>query len=210
MSSSYQNADWLSRLRSLATPGEPTAPFVSNVSIVNDARWRSSRERAPYAAMSNLALAAGPGVHNFVEIGGSDPLGYIGLLHYARFEASQSNQITGLIAWVIADGASLTTASRTAVTPLARDSEPADGPQIQLFEGTIATANIPATAENLPKNNAIGQTAATPSFPTCITEIPPLQGLPFGMAWRGPGRLIFFGGANEQLSYYAAWQAMRA
>lgn len=208
--SGYQNAGWLSRLMSLARPGNPEAEFVANVNVVNDARWRSSRERAPYAAMSNFALAAGAGVHNFVEIGGLDPLGYVGLLHYARFEAQQSNQITGLISWVLADGAALTTATRVATTPLILDSEPADGPSIQLFEGTIATANIPATAENLPKSNAIGQTLATPAFPTAITEIPPLQGLPFAMSWLGPRRLIFFGGNNETLQYYLAWQAMRA
>lgn len=206
--SSFQDAGWVRRLWSLARPGDPVAEYVANINVVNDGAYRGSRERAPFAMHNQLLFAAGAGVHNFVEIGGFDQLGPTrNMLHYARFEEAQAGALTGLIQWVIADGAALTTASRAAATPVFVDADPDVTPQI--FLGTIATANIPATAQILPKSNAIGNTAATPSFPAAITEVLPLKALPFATTWLGPNRLIMIGGANEMTTFLLAWQAIR-
>lgn len=209
MTSSYQNASWLSRLWNLAKPEAPAAEYVSNVQVVNDRRWSSSREMAPYAAHGGLIAAPAAGSHNFVEIGGVDALGAtLNLLHYGRFELGQANQLTGLVRIALADGSALTTASRTAVTPMFLDSD--RDVSIALFEGVITTANLPATVEILPKSNSIGQTAATPAFPTAVTELAPLQALPFSASWNGPRNLMFFGGDAEILTYWLVWQALRA
>lgn len=206
--SSFQDAGWIRRLWSLAKPGDPLAQYVSNVNIVNEGSYRGTRERAPFAMHSQLAFPAGAGVHNFMEIGGLDPLGPTqNLLHYARIEEGQAAALTGLIQWVIADGAALTTATRVATTPMFRDSDPDVTPQ--LFLGTIATANIPATAQIIPRSNSLGRTGATPVFDDSVTEVLPLRGLPFAATWTGPSRLIFFGEANTMTTFMMAWQAIR-
>lgn len=206
--SSFQDAGWLRRLWSLATPGDPVAEYVSNVNVVNDGAYRGSRERAPFAMHNQLLFAAGAGVHNFVEIGGLDRLAPTrNMLHYARFEEGQAGALTGLVQWVIADGAALTTVTRAAATPVFADADPDVTPQI--FIGTIATANIPATAQILPRSNALGRTGATPVFDAGITEVLPLKSLPFAATWLGPNRLIFIGGANEITTFMLAWQAVR-
>lgn len=206
--SSYQDAGWLRRLWSLARPGQPISDYVTNTNLVNDGAYRGSREQAPFALHNQLLFAAGAGVHNFIEIGGFDRLAPTrNLLHYARFEEGQVGALTGLVQWVIADGAALTTASRAAATPVFLDSDPDVTPQV--FVGTIATANIPATAQILPRSNCLGRTGATPVFDAGVTEVVPLKGLPFAASWTGPNRLIFFGGPNEQTVFMTAWQAIR-
>jgi len=206
--SSFQDARWLRRLWSLAAPGDPTAPFIANVQLVNDRSYGSSRERAPYAHHSAVAFGAGAGVHNFVEIGAIDGIGPTrNLLQQAIFEVGQANILTGVVRWVIADGAALTTATRVAVTPVISDNDPDITPVI--FTGTIATANIPAAAATIPRTNGIGQTAATPSFPSAMTQLPPCAGLNFCASWLGPSNLLFFSGDNEFFAFVIAWQGMR-
>lgn len=207
--SAFQDAGWLRRLWSLAKPGDPVVDYVTNVQVVNDRAYGSSRERAPYAQHGGLITAGGPGVHNFVEIRGADALGpTTNLLHACRWEEAMANQLTGIFTWALADGAALTTATRVATTPMIVDSDP--DVACQLFVGTIATANIPAAAIAMPHTNGIGQTAATPSFPTGVSEWLPLGGLPFCASWLGPRSLILFGGANQLSLYSIAWQAMRS
>lgn len=206
--SSFQDAGWIRRLWSLAKPGDPVAEYVANVNIVNEGAYRGTRERAPFAMHSQLAFGAGAGVHNFMEIRGFDPLGPTqNLLHYARIEEGQVGALTGLVQWVIADGAAITTATRVATTPMFRDSDPDVTPQ--LFIGTIATANIPATAQILPRSNALGRTGATPVFDQSVTELWPLGALPFAASWTGPNSLIFYGEANTATTFLMAWQAIR-
>jgi len=207
--SGFQNAGWLSRLWSLAKPGSPIAELITNVQLVQDRSWSSSREHAPYAMHAGILSPAGAGVHNFVEIGGTDSLApTLNLLHYGRLELTQSNTLTGLVSVVLQDGAGITTATRAAVTPIVRDADP--DVAVTIFEGTIATANIPAAVEALPKSGVVGLTAATPSFPNAITEIPPLKGLPFAISWLGPRNLMLFSGADELMIYVLSWQAQRA
>lgn len=207
--SGFNNAGWISRLWALGKPGAPTTEYVQNVNLVNDRRYASSREHAPHAAHAGFLTAPAAGTHNFVELGGSDALAaVVNLLHYMRVELSQANQLTGLLRIALADGAALTTATRTAVAPMFLDSDPDVVPA--LFEGTITTANIPASAEILPKSGSLGQTNATPAYPTAITELKQLGALPFALSWLGPRRLILFGGDAEIMEYFVAWQAMRS
>lgn len=207
--SSYQDASWIRRLWSLAKPGDPIAEYVSNVSVVNDRRFSSSRERAPYAWHSVLMGAAGAGIHNFLELQGLDALGpTVNLLHRFRGETAMANTLTGLITVAIADGAALTTATRVLTTPLVSDADPDVTPR--LFLGTIASANIPAVSAVLPRSNAIGQTGATPTFSQAVSELEPTEALPFAVSWEGPASLMFFSGADELCIFEAVWQAMRA
>jgi len=207
--SSFQDSGWLRRLWSLAKPGDPVTEFVQNVHLVQDRRWSSSRERAPYAAHSGFLLAAGAGVHNFVELRGVDALAAtVNLLHACRWEEAMVNTLTGLMSWVIADGSALTTATRVNTTPAVADSDP--DVRCELFIGTIATANIPASAVSMPRSNGIGQTAATPSFQSATTEFTPAAGLPFCLSWPGPRSLMLFGGANQISAFHVLWQAIRS
>lgn len=208
--SSFQDSAWLRRLWSLAKPGDPLTDYVTNVQTVNDRGYASSRERAPYASASNSMIAQGAGVHNFVEIGGVDLLGpTTNLLHAMHFEVEQSTVLTGVVSWIVQDGAALTTVARVATTPTTLDPDPDVTPV--LFIGSIATAQLPATRTQLPRFNSIGITAATPSFPTVTTEIPPCAGLPFAASWLGPRNLMFFSETpNVVWNWFMSWQAIRS
>jgi len=206
---SFQDARWLRRLWSLAKPGDPIAEYISNVQLVQDRSWASSRERAPHAQHALGVAAAGAGVHNFFEIGGTDGLGpTLNLLHFARLIGAPTNMLTGTFSWALADGAALTTATRAAVTPTFVDPDPDVTPV--LFVGTIATANIPAAAATLPLSDHLGETGATPVYDLAVTNVEPLVGLPFAASWDGPRNLIFFGAANELSVVRLAWQAIRS
>lgn len=208
--SSFQDAAWLRRFWSLAKPGDPVVDYVTSVQIVNDRRYASSRERAPYAGHAGLMVAAGAGVHNFVEIGGLDGLGATrNLLHRARFEVldDMATSLNGLLQAALVDGAALTTATRVATTPIFRDSDPDVTPV--LFLGTIATANIPASAVILPRSTTLGLTGATPAFGSAVVDVDPCA-LGFAQTWSGPANVIFFGPADVSIIWKATWQAMRA
>jgi len=204
---SFQDAAWLRRLWSLAIPGDPVAQYVSNVHLVNDRSYASSRERAPFAMHTALQVAAGAGSQNFVELGSTDPVGVENLLHRAVLEVGMSNVLTGLASWVIAPTASLTTATRVAVTPMARDADPDVTPF--LFQGTLTNANVPATANVIPRINGVGQTAATPSFQTGVATIERAGPLPFGLRWPAGSSLFFFSGDNQLWIYSLQWQGVR-
>lgn len=206
----WQSPRWLTRLKALNSGAEDfTVPGVSHVQLVSDRQFDGSREAAPFARHSAFLAAAGAGVHNFVEVVGTGQESLRFLLHQARLETQMANLLTGFFSWAVVNGAGLTTATRVATTPTFRDVDPQITPQ--LFVGTITTANLPASRTILPRANAIGQTNASPSFPTCVTDVKPLRGLPFAAEWNGPLSLIFYQEtANEIVAYDVAWQAIRA
>lgn len=206
--SSFRDAEWIKRLWSLARPGDPVIDYVAGVNVVNDGRYRGSREQAPYAHHSGFALGAGAGSHNFIEIGGTDPLAPpLNLLHQAVLETAMGNSLTGLVKVLVAPTGSLTSATRVAQTPFTMDSDPDVTPFV--FAGTLLTANIPAAAAFLPRQNGVGQTNGTPLFSTSVTKLDPLVTLPFAAKWQG-GSLFFFGGDNEFIFWQIAWQSIRA
>lgn len=208
--SSFQDASWLRRLWALARPGDPATDYVTNVQLVNDRRYASSREAAPYASHGALAVAGGAGIHNFVEIGGFDRLAATqNFLHRARFEilVNMATSLDGLLQVSLTDGSTITTATRVATTPLLGDSDP--DVTCRLFIGTIATANIPASAIALPRSATLGLTGATPAFGSSITDLDPTE-LGFAQTWIGPRNLMFFAPANTSILWKATWQAMRA
>jgi hypothetical protein len=208
--SSFQDARWLRRLWSLAAPGDPDARYIANVQVINDRAYGSSRERAPHAQHSNTIAAPAAGTHNFVEIGGLDGLGpTVNLLHHGAFEAQMSGVLTGIISWFLGSAGALTTATRVATAPKFIDPDSDVTPT--LFQGTILTANLPASRTNLPRANGIGQTAATPTFATSVTTVERLGALPFAASWDGPQNLFFFSETDGVfLLYKLAWQAMRS
>lgn len=207
MQSSFQDAGWLRRLRSLALPGRAKADEVQNVNLVNDRSYSSSRERAPYAFHSAIQAAGGAGIHNFFEITGIDSLGPAPekLLHRLWI---QGNVGAGGQSFSIANvnGAALTTASRVATTPMLSDADSELTPQ--LFIGTIATANLP-TRFQLPQKETLFATAATPTVADQITWLDPLGTLPFALRWRENSLIFFQDQADLAWIVQLAWQVMR-
>jgi hypothetical protein len=207
--SSFQDSSWLRRLWSLATPGDPVAQFVQNANLVNDRRYASSRERAPYAAHNATIPTGGAGVHNFIEIGGLDLLGpTTNFLHFLRTNTDQSSgALAGFLSWNIAAAGSLTAALRLAQTPQFRDTDPDVAPT--LFVGNVATANLPAGRTIVPKNGSVGETSATPSFSFAVTVVEPTA-LPFARTWNTGSLFIFAETADTLLNFDIVWQAMRS
>lgn len=208
--SSLRDADWLRRLWSLGRPGSPAVEYVQHVNVVNDRGYSSSHEHAPVAQQTSFLAAGGAGVHVFFELTGSDGLAPpLKMLHRIRAITSTSATVNGFLSWVIANPASVTTATRVATTPQLADSDP--DVAALLFEGTIATANLPATRRFIPMTRTIGQTGATPAFPFGVTEVDPISSLHYALRWNGPESLfVFVEDANTALFYHATWQAMRA
>lgn len=211
MQSSFQDAGWLRRLRSLALPGRAKADEVQNVNIVNDRSYASSRERAPYAFHTVLVAAPGAGVHNFVEITGVDSLGVAPekLLHRMFVQLPPlAGQDGAALSIANLNGAALTTATRVATTPMLLEADPELTPQ--LFIGTITTANLPATRANLPLKQVQEGTNATPEIVNCNTWLEPLVGLPFALRWRENSIIFFWENADTLGVIELHWQIFRA
>lgn len=206
--SSFQDASWVRRLWSLGFPGQPIAKAVANVNVVSDMAYRSSRERAPYASHSGVQTAPGAGIHNFIEITGTDALGVSPekLLHFVRIQQNVGASGNS-VSIALADGAALTTATRVATTPMFIDNDQELTPQ--LFLGTIATANIPAGAVALPFATNLTN-PATPAVTDVITDIESLRALPFAARWRENSLIFFAGQAALAQVFRVAWQIYRA
>ena len=177
--SSYQNAGWLSRLISLAKPGQPTSEYVSNVNLVNDNAFRSSRESAPIARVISVSPAPGAGEFAGWEFRADDslrsPLVQLhGLRAFATGPAAIIAQIQTPSAALIAD--------RTAATFSSEDQDP----DVNLSVFTLSTAggDLPATPMVLPPD--LGVTAGW-------AAIVPWPRLPFALEWQDGQSLYYTG-----------------
>ncbi len=205
----YASFQWLTRLMQLSGGAtDYTVPGIAHVNLVNDMRFRTSREGAPLACHGSTLAAPGAGSHNFVELMGIDASNALPLniLHHFRAELGQTSVLTGVISWAVVDGSTLTTASRTPATVLMREPDPQITPM--MFTGTILTANLPASRVNIPRSGSLGQTNASPLYSSSVTELYGKPEMPAAF-WRGPS-LMFFGGDNEFMTFLARWQCIRA
>jgi len=198
--SSYQDASWLRRLWSLASPDKPDADYVANVQLVNDRGYAGSRERAPYAEASVSIGAAAAGEHSYIEIGGTDS--FTGsartiLIHQA------AAQVAGGLLHLWSTPAAITTAT-TARTAVALGTSDNDDGEITptLFRADVATANIPAAAQGIP---AWSSSATDASF--WINSHP---GLHWALRGRPGQSLYLFAGNNAAITFFVVWQAMRS
>lgn len=208
----FVNYDWWRRLVQLSSgQDDPRVPGVTHVNIVQDSSWRGSRERGPLAQHAVQLAAGGAGIHGFFEIRGSDTMGTIPikLLHRLRTEVQMSSIADGLISVALAD--SLTTASRIATTPAMLEVD-GEGVVPQFFIGSIATANLPATRIVLPRTRSVGQTGATPLFPTSVVELETNRGMPV-FVWgpsQPPSFFLFHETPNQAFHAHLAWQTVRS
>lgn len=144
MTIAWQNAVWLQRLFNLARPNESelnSTGVLLSTQVVNDARWLSSRENNPAGIYGFQVSTPAVGNHSVLAMEAIDANVIRTLLvHWLRV-----NVDTGVItmAFVVDPANTLT----WAVGPNPR---PADGGDplvdgaIQVWEGNIATANLPA------------------------------------------------------------------
>jgi len=196
--SGYQNAGWLSRLRSLAKPDEPSVPFVSNVAIVNDGSVRSSRERAPYGRVIRTSPAPAAGEFAGWELRATDEYSsnpHV-MLHGLRAFATGGVVLIGMLqaptAALIAD--------RTASSFQFGDSDP----ELTLIVNSLSTAggDLPGTPFTLAPD--IGVTAGWGA-------IIPWGKLPFAAHWQdGQSLYLWAFAADIVVSIDATLQAMRA
>lgn len=195
--SDYQEAGWLRRLWSLARPGAPFTEHVVNVQVVNDAKYRGSRERAPYGRVIRASPAPAAGEFAGWEIRADDNLG------------SPLVLLRGLRAFVVGGGSIIVSiqaptaaliADRTASSFTTRDVDP----DVTLTVNSLSTAggDLPATPLVVPPD--IGVTAAW-------AAIVPWPGLDFALHWQNGESLFLWGfTADAVVSIDATIQAIRA
>lgn len=194
--SSFQNAGWMTRLWSLAKPGDPVAQYVTNVQLVNDMRYRSSRERAPYGRVTNTTPAPGAGEHAGWELRGDDQLGNpLMLLHHVRAVSG-----AGVVVAALAVPTAALIADRTASTFMFQETDR----ELSLTVNTLSTAvgDLP-TSFPLPPD--VGVTAAWQGL------FPFTPALPFAASWNaGQSLYVFALTADQVVQIDAAIQAVRA
>ena len=195
--SDYQEAGWLRRLWSIARPGAPFTEHVQNVQLVNDAKYRGSRERAPYGRI--IAASPAPAAVEFAgwELRADDNL------------SSPIVLLRGLRAFVVGGGSIIASiqaptaaliADRTAASFIARDRDP----DVTLTVNSLSTAggDLPATPFVVPPD--FGVTAAWAS-------IVPWVGLDFALHWQNGESLFLWGfTADAVVSLDATIQAIRS
>jgi hypothetical protein len=196
--SSYSEASWLRRLWSLARPGDPTTPYVSNVNLVNDGSVRSSRERAPYGRVLGTTAAPAAGEFAGWELRADDNLGVapLTMLHGLRAFATGGAVLIGMVqaptAALIAD--------RTAAAFRFSDADP--DITLSVFTLSSAGGDLPATPFTLPPD--IGVTAGWGA-------IVPWPKLPFAGHWRnGESLYVWAFAADITLTIDATIQGVRS
>lgn len=194
--SAYQNAGWLSRLISLGKPGTPESPFAVNTNLVNDSRFRSSREHAPYGRVIRASPAPAAGEFAGWELRGDDRANPLVLLHGLRAFATGG---AVMIANLAVPSAALI-ADRTASTFQFRDQDP--DVTISVFSLSTAGGDLPATPFTLPPD--IGVTAAWGA-------IVPWGTLPFAAHWQeGQSLYVWAFAADTTIMIDATIQAVRS
>lgn len=196
--STYSEASWLRRLWSLARPGDPTTPYVQNVNLVSDMRYRSSREHAPWGRIVGSGAAPAAGEFAGWELRADDPLvNPVVMLHHLR---AFGGAAVSIIASVQLPTAALI-ADRTAAAFSFRDND-AD---LSLTVNQLSTAggDLPGTPMVLvPDGSGIaGWMGIMPWGPS----------VPFAGYWQGGESLFVWAfAADTVVQIDAAIQGMRA
>lgn len=144
---SWDDQRWWLRSRAANEPdGFGLAAGATGVAILQDARYLGSREDAPWARVV-VDCVGDVGTHGFLEF--TAPLGVpaFAVLKRAWIEMRHASQIPQI---AIADPTALTFANRTAVVANA-DPIGRDGIECQVFQGDIATAELPTILGKLPE-----------------------------------------------------------
>lgn len=195
--SGYQNAGWLSRLISIAKPGEPANEYVTNVNLVNDGSVRSSREQAPFGRIIGVSPAPAAGEFAGWELRADDNLrSPLTLLHGLRAFASGPASIIAFLSQPTATFI----ADRTAASFSFRDNDP--DVSLSVFSLSTAGGDLPASPMVLPPD--IGVTAGWAAI------VPFGDALPFAAQWiDGESLYIWAFAANVAISIDATIQGVR-